>query len=577
MKNTKIMITLMILSIAVFSFAYVDTYEASRNILDMINMVDYNGVYTNKSNIIRLTDETLHILREPTGNNQYRYAEWKKTYRSESNMTKMKVEFRQGRFQRIEENFKNIHKVEISVPEKYGLFHGNDPIYVRNIVFTYTDINDQIRTVRKNYDRWFNKGDERSFNLPEIAMTANIKVYAACQNGKKDDCALYINVKKAQLEDSVANPYREEIKKLKDLKDRVDTIRRDEALALLESVYGKIDNNNQYAGGSDDELIDRLNDIKGYTYNDRYRAIRTLNEVIRNLQYENYDYRVIDKLKDAEDTLNRNYYGCERDAREIIDEVISDLSYDQGGYYSINDLVDALNDIERDLPYYEDAALSKIRRLNDIVEYESIVDYRVKRELRDIEELISRGGYYDLREADDKVKELIDELDNPYNPNPTPVGNSVIDRLHQIKTNLPAKTNIALRLARRLREDLINQNYDSRVIRNLEQVITYCEKGTHSDAMMAKDLLNRLIQTIGGNTGNTNNDSTLVRELREVKTYLPYNTTMAVRKVRQIKDSIYDNDIKTGLERVEYLLVKASADDIRQAVVIIDRLIEKLD
>ncbi len=576
MKNTKIIITLMILAISVFSFAFVDTYDASRNVLDMINMVDYNGVYTNKSNIIRLTDETLHILREPTANNQYRYADWKKTYKSESSMTKMKVEFRQNKFQKIEKNFKNIHKVEISVPKKYGLFHGNDPIYVKNVVFTYTNLNNQRKTIRKTFDRWFNKGDDKSFNLPEIAATANIKLYAACQNGKKDDCAIYINVKKAELEDSVANPYREEVRKLKDLKDRVDTIRKDEALSILEAVYGKIDNNNQYAGGNDDELIDRLNDVKSQTYNDRYRAIRSLNEVIRNLQYENYDYRVVNKLKEAEDVLNRNYYGCERDARDIIDEVISDLKYNQGGYYSINDLVNSLSDIERDLPYYKDAALSKIRRLNDIVEYESIVDYNVKRELRDIEELVSRGGTYDLRRADDKVKELIEELDNPYNPNPTPVGNDVVSRLHQIKTNLPAKTNIALRLARRLREDLINQNYDSRVVRNLEKVIEYCEKGSHSDAMMAKDLLERMIKTIGGSTSNTNTNSTLVRELQEVKRYLPYNTTMAVRKVRQIKDSVYDNEIKTGLERAEYLLVKAGTDDVRQAIVIIDRLIQKL-
>jgi hypothetical protein len=177
-------ITIMILVLSVVSNAYVNNYEVSRNIADMQRLVDFGGVWANQTELNRLADDSLHILRQPVGAYDYRYAEWEKSYSSDSRMTVMTVEHGSNRYQTINNRFENVYSVQIDVPKKWGLFHGNDPIFVRSMYISYKDINGQIKNHNYPLNRWFNKGDDQTFELNIIAVSLDVTIEAACQNGE---------------------------------------------------------------------------------------------------------------------------------------------------------------------------------------------------------------------------------------------------------------------------------------------------------------------------------------------------------------------------------------------------------
>lgn len=320
--NKKVIISLLFVFMVVSAFSYVDTWRVERNIDDMMRMVDFSGVFANERELVRLTDECLHILRDPRSDGSYRYADWSKSSYGDSNMNKMKVELGSGRFQEIKENFTNLHAVELETPKKWGFFHGNDPIYVKSIRVEYTTLKGERKVLRTAVERWFNSKDKRVFPLEEIAKDAQVIVLAACKDGEKNSCALYVNSHKAELRDSFSNPYYSEVRDLKDFKNSLNTMNKDEAMRKLHEIGQKFGVSYNYV---DTELVNRLERIVRGINNTSY-AINALRDISFSLQGENYDNTVVRGIDRAIQLLERNQYGDSREAAKILNRVIDQLN-----------------------------------------------------------------------------------------------------------------------------------------------------------------------------------------------------------------------------------------------------------
>ncbi|MCK9225640.1 MAG: hypothetical protein M0R46_13340 [Candidatus Muirbacterium halophilum] len=492
-------ITIMILVLSFVSNAYVSNYEVSRNISDMQRLIDFNGIWANQHELNRLADNSLHILRHPVSNNEYRYANWEKRYNSDSRMTVMNVEYGENRFQTISNRFEHIYSVQIEVPKKWGLFHGNDPIYVRSMYISYKDLKGQNKSLNYAVNRWFNVKDEQTFELGIIALSADVTIEAACQNGEKKDCALYINAKKAELVDSFANPNYSAVENFKKFKKEMNSMSKDEALNLLANIdreFGGSFYNPTF--GSDYELIEQLRDVKWELPSSVYEASSKLRRIIRVLKDENYDKAVIRELENIDYILSKNQYDSGREAEERLNRIIDRL---ENGYYN-NNSNDNFNTTD------VKAALSRIENL------------------------------------------------------------------------LPYQTANALRYTRKLRADV----NDTKVTRILDRVINLLETNNSADARQAKDLVNRLINTLNetgyGSYTPAPNYYNLRGELNSLKSLLPYNSSAAQRKIREIKREVesgnFNDTIKRGIERIELLIQKGDYSSCDQAKQMIDRVISQL-
>ena len=484
-----LLVAVMVLSVA----AYVNTYEVTRNLQDMQRMITFSGVYVNRTEIKRLIDNSLHELREPQGVGNYRYAKWEKTNSVDSRMSRMDVEFNGNKFQNVKEKFENIHQFEVSVPSKWGFFHGNDPIYVKRIEVRYKGISGKTYNERFEIERWFNKKESQKFILKEIAVEFEIGIQAAAQVGKKKDCALYVNGISAELRDLISNPYYREVESLKNLVNNLNTISNEEALTIVNEVINKFDSS--IGGGSgyvDTELVNLLTDIRRDAQFNPSIALRKLDNVIRNLNGENYDYNVIRELEEVRYYLQRNQYGDKDQAVRILDRVIDKLENITGN--SPQEIVIKLKDVNNDLPYNTNSALNKIRRLiSDLTM--SNTDNNLVNEIQRIERFIYDGGFTNIREAQSRLQSLISRLEG-YSYNNGLNKSDVIRRLEVVERNLPDRANVALRDARSLRDDILNSNFDSRVLARLDSIIELIQKGTFADLRIARDHTRRLIENV---------------------------------------------------------------------------------
>jgi len=325
MINKKIVVSLLFVFMVVSAFSYVDTWRVERNIDDMMRMIDFSGVFANERELVRLTDECLHILRDPISDGEYRYAEWRKSSNGESSMNKMKVEIGSGGFQEIRENFTYLHAIELETPKKWGFFHGNDPIYVKSMRVEYTTLKGERKVKRIAVERWFNKKDKRVFPLEEIAKDAQVIVLAACKDGEKDSCALYVNSHRAELEDSFSNPYYSEVRDFKEFKDDLNFMDKDEAMRRLHEIGQKFGVSYNYV---DTELINRLERVVREIDNNTSFALNSLRDISFSLQSENYDHTIMRGIDRAIQLLERNQYGDAREAAKILNRVIDQLKSD---------------------------------------------------------------------------------------------------------------------------------------------------------------------------------------------------------------------------------------------------------
>ncbi|PLX18500.1 MAG: hypothetical protein C0601_04405 [Candidatus Muiribacterium halophilum] len=237
-------------------------------------------------------------------------------------MNKMKVEIGSGNFQEIKENFSDLHAVVLETPKKWGFFHGNDPIYVKSLRINYTTLKGENKVKRIAVERWFNSKDERTFPLDEIAKDAQVIVLAACKDGEKNSCAIYVKSKKAELRDSFSNPYYRAVNDFKDFRNNIRTLSKEEALEKLHEIGKEFGVSYDYV---DTELINRLERIVRGINNTGF-AINGLRDISFELQGENYNATVVRGIDRAIQLLERNQYGDTAEATKILNRVIDELN-----------------------------------------------------------------------------------------------------------------------------------------------------------------------------------------------------------------------------------------------------------
>lgn len=191
--------------------------------------------FTSSYDVDRFVDARIDLLREPTGDGDYRWVRWVRPsgdgpVKKDGNT----VTAVQGTAtDSFEAAAGHAYSVRIVVPRKRSLTRENNPVYVGTVRINYT-IDGRTRTLEEPINQWMNPETSRSIELPAIADRVDVALDAATAARHSRQAIVEVHFRQAVSEDDPTNPAYPTIRALERIRVSTTAATVDGEIAALE-------------------------------------------------------------------------------------------------------------------------------------------------------------------------------------------------------------------------------------------------------------------------------------------------------------------------------------------------------
>ncbi|HUP66579.1 MAG TPA: hypothetical protein VM557_15015 [Thermoanaerobaculia bacterium] len=193
--------------------------------------------------------QNLEALRGKTGDMTYRYAQWERVQSGRSDK-RFLISTAKGTPENEATSFSVqdslAYRVRIEVEPRRKLVLSNERIWIEQVDLSWAPLSGGVRrsdTIPVH--AWLEPGDERMFDLSEVAREVTATVWARTAPGERS--ALDMTIYRATLVDSPDSPYTDVVRRVKAFGDSIESrdyrkVRSlaDEVIALLEGRVGGV-------------------------------------------------------------------------------------------------------------------------------------------------------------------------------------------------------------------------------------------------------------------------------------------------------------------------------------------------
>lgn len=164
--------------------------------------------------LLAILDSDIERLRIPRGDGTY---QWASLQREDGGKVADEKTIEQVHTQKELRNVvvtaDNGFRVVVTVPQKRGLFSGNNRIWVRNVLVDSTAFDGRISHHEIPVNAWVNPGDANGVALPDIGKSVRATVELGVESGSKQGVA-EVAVIQAKLVDDPTSPWFPAVKRL---------------------------------------------------------------------------------------------------------------------------------------------------------------------------------------------------------------------------------------------------------------------------------------------------------------------------------------------------------------------------
>ena len=189
--------------------------------------------------LMRIIEQDIDLLRGKRTDGAYDHAHFEpiESGRVSEGFTVKPAE-EDGRLDRNQFRAKNVFKLIIDIPSRRMLIARNRDIYLDRIEVNYEDQDGNPETAIFEVGQHLDAGEQREYDLPEVASDAIATVYARSESKTANMQMIFV---KAELVDNADSPYFGVIQSAKLLQEAIE--RRDQTAmqSLASSMAGRID------------------------------------------------------------------------------------------------------------------------------------------------------------------------------------------------------------------------------------------------------------------------------------------------------------------------------------------------
>lgn len=175
----------------------------------------------NRQVITAMVDEDIESLREPIGDNRFRWASLQREEDSRVTQEKLiETVHTEEKLAEVTVSAPRAYRVQIDVPRKQSTFRANNRVWVRDIVVEWTSLSGVTERTEVPVNVWINPGDGHGVPLPDIAQSAKASVTLGVETGSKK-AAASVALIQAKLVDDPKAPHYELVRRLLDIRRQI--------------------------------------------------------------------------------------------------------------------------------------------------------------------------------------------------------------------------------------------------------------------------------------------------------------------------------------------------------------------
>lgn len=222
MKPLSLAMTTLLIALPVFSQTSPDPKIAAlRDDLHAVGRVATlsNDLGDSRQVLLAIVDANINSLREPRADGTYRWASLQREpggrVADEKTIEQVHTE---KELRNVTVTATNAYRVEVTVPQKRGVFASNNRVWVRNVLVDITGFDGKTSHHEMPVNAWVNPGDANGVALPDIGKSVRATAELGVESGSKKAVA-EVALVQAKLVDDPNSPYFPAVKRLLSIRD----------------------------------------------------------------------------------------------------------------------------------------------------------------------------------------------------------------------------------------------------------------------------------------------------------------------------------------------------------------------